>query len=165
MIGNEWHDIHRRWQQMTGGPDVTVACWAGVFVERSGRFGQLLKRTYFERPDAPPTNSPKRPSMLNPIHALPADAALVVRVEAASTLAAHLTGRTIPSSGAGGPQTARWIRAYMDNEQVTVNRLRDLTGCDARTIKKMLNAEPVRQGTVEKFFRALRVPASRFPSD
>ena len=72
MIGNERFDIERRYQRMSGGPEVIPVCWVGTLVQRGDIACQLFTRK-------------KGVHVLLPNDALPADCVCWAREPAPST--------------------------------------------------------------------------------
>ena len=99
MIGNERFDIERRYQRMSGGPDVIPVCWEGTFVQRGDVCCQLLTHTFLQSDDAAPG---KGVIHVHPAYALPLDSVLGVRPSALDEFSAQL-------DKVGGPGLAAWL--------------------------------------------------------
>ena len=163
MIGNERHDVERRYQRMCEGPDVTLVCWEGAVVERPGVCCQLHTRTSLSGDALPDTV--KGPCIVHPANALPPDSVLVVRTSALDEFRALLLAREKPPNKIGGPRLAEWLKTQMQRDAMTANYLHKCTDLDRKTIKKILNAQPVRKTCLNKLADGLSVSASDIPTD
>ena len=71
----------------------------------------------------------------------------------------------------GGPRLAEWLATEMkQRDRMTINRLYVLSDLDRKTIKKILNGEPVREKSRQKLADGLskegpQVSDSDVPSD
>ena len=83
MIGNESLDVEHAYQNLTGGPAVTLTCLDGAFVQREdGKIFQLQSRfdeEHYKKDSKLPWG---HPSFYYPAGGLPKDSVLVVRMTA-----------------------------------------------------------------------------------
>lgn len=88
MVGNERIDVEKKYQSLTGGPDVTLVCLDGTFVENSD--GQIYQLQEFFDGDRYQKDHPSHNTKKSyPAGGLPEDAVLVVRTEVLRGFAAR----------------------------------------------------------------------------
>jgi len=163
MIGNERHDVERRYQRMCKGPDVTLVCWEGAVVERPGVCCQLQIRTSLSGEPLP--DKIKAPYIVHPANTLPPDSVLVVRTSALEEFQARLSDREKPPSKAGGRKLAAWLAKLMRRRRLSPNKVHELTGLDLRTVKKILDGQRVRKRCLDNLANGLNVSISDIPTN
>jgi hypothetical protein len=91
MRGAERLDVEHEYQQLTGGPAVTLICLDGPLVQASdGQYWQLRDSFEPHEIDRPDGTKKKIPRMYYPAGGLPKDSVLVVRTSALQRLGASL---------------------------------------------------------------------------
>lgn len=122
MLGNERLDVEYQYQQLTGGPEVTLICIDGAFVEREdGKICQLQEsfnegyiRSCKEKKNRPYNH----PDNFFPAGGLPDDSVLVVRISALTDLQERLAkedekttnGKPLAKDGIGKGERKTWLK-------------------------------------------------------
>ncbi|MEK8090295.1 hypothetical protein [Thermithiobacillus plumbiphilus] len=147
MIGNESLDIEHQYQQLTGGPAVTLQGLDGAFVTRNdGQIWQLQERY----------DPGERKSYCYPAGSLPIDSVLVVRTEALRELENSVSGSSINRSKSAETKGRRTlltiIAAVFQHSKIDYNA----RGA-AQRIKEMTEAlgAPIDDGTIAKVLREI----------
>ncbi len=97
MIGSEMLDLEHWYQQLTGGPEVTLQFLEGPFVSQEQGHVWQLQDSIKEREIDTPQGKRKFPQSYYPAAALPGDSVLVVRVGALRDLQEKISGNTVKS--------------------------------------------------------------------
>ena len=149
MLGLERFDIEHEYRRRTGGPRVAAPRRAKP---ADGPFAKSCSSSSVFQLLTPGDSWSSRPYRSG--RYLPRSTSFVVRPQALEALLEQAPPRTtdVPTfredaltpDWIGGPRLAAWLRAEMEQRNITVHRLHTLTRMDRKTILKVLNGERVR---------------------
>ena len=106
LIGAEALDVEHRYQQLTGGPQVTMVHLDGAFVRNGDVWCQLQEQSEQCEPD-------QRPFFLYPAGAMPEDVVFVFRTDELARFQAELSKADDVERKAGAPVAARAEATYL----------------------------------------------------